>query len=230
MRTVMLPCARAAAPRLLTARMPTAGMSTARVLTARLLSARLRAACLAAVCLLGACLPLPAGGAMASAGPPVPVAVVQGLQPLRLAGEGSYRWFGLLIYEARLWVGQQGYRDSDPGAAPFVLELRYARSLQGSRIAEASVEQMEKVGAGSAEQRKAWLQAMTGLFPDIRKHDRLAGRYEPGQGVRFFLNGAPLGGQLDDEFAQAFFAIWLSPRTTAPSLRAALLRDAAPQP
>jgi hypothetical protein len=209
--------------------MPTARLLSASPLTARLLGGRVLAARLATACLLAACLP-PAGAAMASAGPPAPVAIVQGLQPLRLAGEGSYRWFGLPIYDARLWVGQQGYRESDPGAAPFVLELRYARNLQGSRIAEASAEQMEKVGAGSAEQRKVWLQTMTGLFPDVRKHDRLAGRYEPGQGVRFFLNGAPLGGQLDDEFAQAFFAIWLSPRTTAPSLRAALLRDAAPQP
>lgn len=183
-----------------------------------------------AACLLAAWVPAHAAGALAAAGPPVPVAVVEGLQPLRLAGEGSYRWFGLPIYDARLWVGQQGYRDSDPGAAPFVLELRYARNLEGSRIAEASAEQMEKVGVGSAEQRKVWLQTMRGLFPDVRKHDRIAGRYVPGQGVRFYLNGAPLGGQQDADFAQAFFAIWLSPRTTAPSLRSSLLRDAAPQP
>lgn len=184
-----------------------------------------------------------AAAPVASAGtatlpPPAPLAIVEDLQPVRLAGEGAYRYFGLLIYDARLWVGPQGYRDSDPGAAPFVLELRYARDLQGSRIAEASAGQMEKIGAGSAEQRKAWLEIMRGVFPDVREHDRIAGRYIPGQGVRFYLNGAPLAGRqnaaadaaMDDKFAQAFFAIWLSPRTTAPALRKALLRDAAPKP
>jgi hypothetical protein len=180
-----------------------------------------------------------AGSAGATAAtPPTPLARVEDLQPVRLAGEGSYRYFGLLIYDARLWVGPQGYRDSEPGAAPFVLELRYARSLQGSRIAQASAEQMEKVGVGSTEQRQAWLDIMRAVFPDVREHDRIAGRYVPGQGVRFYLNGAPLAGRrdagadpaMDDKFAQAFFAIWLSHRTTAPSLRKALLRDAAPKP
>ncbi|KQV90420.1 hypothetical protein ASD15_24100 [Massilia sp. Root351] len=186
--------------------------------------------------LLAATLAASAGASAVT--PPAPLAIVEDLQPVRLAGEGSYRYFGLLIYDARLWVGSQGYRDSEPGAAPFVLELRYERSLQGGRIAQASAEQMEKLGLGSAEQRQAWLETMRGIFPDVREHDRIAGRYVPGQGVRFYLNGAPLAGRreagmdpaMDDRFAQAFFAIWLSPRTTAPSLRKALLRDAAPKP
>jgi hypothetical protein len=184
----------------------------------------------AAALLLAAAAGVCCAAAPAVLEPPAPLAIVEDLQPLRLAGEGSYRWFGLLVYEARLWVGPRGYRDSEPGATPFVLELRYARDLQGSRIAEASAEQMEKVGAGSAAQRRTWLAAMLALFPDVRKHDRIAGRYTPGQGVRFYLNGAPLGGLQDAEFAQAFFAIWLSPRTTAPALRSALLRHAAPRP
>lgn len=202
---------------------------------------RLRAAWMrsAAACLMVcAALAAQAAGDAAAAAPLLPAEALQPMQPLRLAGEGGYRWFGLRIYDARLWVGPQGYRDSAPAAAPFVLELRYARALQGSRIAEASVEQMEKIGAGSAAQRKAWLETMRGLFPDVREGDRIAGRYVPGAGARFYLNGAPLGGGqgggpppvLDAEFAQAFFGIWLSPRSTAPALREALLRQAAAQP
>jgi hypothetical protein len=198
-----------------------------------------RAAARLAVCLLACCaVPVLAAGDAAAPQPMLPADAVQPLQPARLAGEGVYRWFGLRIYEARLWVGPQGYRDSAPAAAPFVLELRYARALQGSRIAEASAEQMEKTGAGSSVQRKAWLETMRSLFPDVREGDRIAGRYVPGAGASFYLNGVLLGGaqgggpppMLDAEFAQAFFGIWLSPRSTAPMLREALLRQAAAQP
>jgi hypothetical protein len=152
------------------------------------------------------------------------------LPQARLAGQGDFRWFGMRIYEARFWVGPEGYSASAPVAAPFVLELRYALGLQGRRIADASAEQMKDVGVGSVAQRTAWLAAMRGLFPDVKEGDRLAGQFTPGQGVRFYFNGTPLGQAQDAEFAQAFFSIWLSPRTSAPDLRAALLRQAAPAP
>jgi hypothetical protein len=46
--------------------------------------------------------------------------------------------------------------------------------------------------------------------------------------VRFFVNGR-LGGELrDTEFARFFFGIWLSPQTSEPSLRQALLGQARP--
>jgi len=52
----------------------------------------------------------------------------------------------------------------------------------------------------------------------------LAGIYRPGSGTRFYLDGRFLGEIADPEFGRAFFAIWLDPRTSAPQLRASLLR------
>lgn len=184
---------------------------------------RLRAMLLAA--LLAAPLACAEPGTMAS---PVPGYVAQALPGARLAGQGEYRWLLLAIYSAQLWVGPAGYLPQTPDAAPFVLELRYARDLDGRRIAQASAEQMAHVGAGSEAQRKAWLEWMRRVFPDVRAGDTLAGRYTPGQGARFYLNGKVLAELPDPGFAQAFFAIWLSPDTSAAGLRAALLRDAAP--
>jgi hypothetical protein len=100
-----------------------------------------------------------------------PVHIEQAVPQARLAGSGDYTWFAMQIYSAELWVG--------PGpfslAAPFALELRYARKLNGRKIAEASVEQMEKIGAVSTAQRQAWLQQMVAIFPDVAEGTRITG-------------------------------------------------------
>jgi hypothetical protein len=141
----------------------------------------------------------------------------------RVAGQGAFTWFGMKIYDARLWVGQAGYAAD----APFALELRYARSLRGTRIAEASADQMEKTGGGTPAQRAAWLAAMRAIFPDVREGSTITGLFMPGGEVHFHLDGAVLGTIADPGFSQAFAGIWLSPRTSAPRLREALLRGAA---
>lgn len=154
-----------------------------------------------------------------------PAHIESHLTQARLAGQGPFTWFGLKIYDAELWVGEKGYQPN----APFVLELRYARKLDGAKIAAASAEQMEKIGAGSAAQRTAWLARMKEIFPDVKDGSRISGVFLPNSGVRFYLDGKALASVPDPEFARAFFAIWLDPNTTAKGLRAALLKDAAPR-
>ncbi len=159
-----------------------------------------------------------------------PAAALQQLAAPRLAGQGVFTWFGLSIYQAELWVGANGYVAAAPGAAPFLLDLRYARDLAGKKIAEASYDEMKKLGAGSEAQRQAWLVKMTALFPDVKEGTHLSGLYLPGFGARFYLDGAMLGEVADADFGAAFFAIWLAPDTSAKKLRLALLADAAPRP
>jgi hypothetical protein len=48
----------------------------------------------------------------------------------------------------------------------------------------------------------------------------------PGEAAVFWLNGRLRGEIRDAEFARRFFGIWLSPRTSEPALRSALLGSA----
>lgn len=151
---------------------------------------------------------------------------IQALLPqARLSGQGKYTWFGLSIYEAQLWLGAQGF--SPDYAAPFVLDLRYSRTLHGKKIADASFQEMQKLGRGSAAQRQAWLQKMEAIFPDVKEGTHISGVFIPNQGAHFLLDGKPMAKVDDIEFAKSFFAIWLDPNTSASQLRSALLRDAA---
>ncbi|PUA18398.1 hypothetical protein C7W93_20675 [Glaciimonas sp. PCH181] len=146
----------------------------------------------------------------------------------RLAGEGRFRWFGLSIYDAQLWVGDKGYQTSTPDAASYALDLRYARAFEGAKIAESSIDQMRKIGSGSEADYGPWLTQMKAIFPNVVEGSHITGVFLPGIGARFYFNGKTVGEIADPKFAQAFFGIWLSPKTTDASLRKKLLTDAAP--
>ena len=162
---------------------------------------------------------LSVGPACASEAPPE---VAGALPGARLSGEGRFRYFGLHIYDARLWRSSSAPAGELSGQ-PFALELIYGRALAGQAIAERSLEEMRRIGPVAADQAQAWLAAMRAAFPDVRAGDRLIGLHRPGEAVRFFFNGQPTREVADAEFARLFFGIWLSPRSAAPDLRRALL-------
>ncbi|MBV8635858.1 MAG: chalcone isomerase family protein [Burkholderiaceae bacterium] len=150
----------------------------------------------------------------------VPSHIATELPEARLSGAGTYRWFGLRIYDAQLWVGPQGYKEN---AAPFALDLRYAHAFTGTKIAERSVAEMEQLGLGTQDQRSNWLAQMRNCFPDVEDGTHLTGVNLPGAGVRYYRDGRAICDIKDTQFASAFFAIWLDPRSPAPALRAKLL-------
>jgi len=137
----------------------------------------------------------------------------------RIVGQGRMRWFGLLLYDAALWVdGSQWQWDR-----PFALDIRYARDFSGEKLAEASAEEIKRLGSPMIDRLPAWREAMRRAFPDVRKGDVILGLYRPGVGAQFYHNGRPTALVQDADFARAFFSIWLDPRTREPRLRAALL-------
>ncbi|MBX3622589.1 MAG: chalcone isomerase family protein [Rhizobacter sp.] len=140
----------------------------------------------------------------------------------RLLGEGRLTYFGLRVYGARLWVGE-GFKPDDYTRHPLALELEYARALVGKLIAERSLDEMKKVGRVPEQKTASWLAAMERTFPDVKEGDRITGLYRPDEGMRFFVNGQPGGDIRDTEFARLFIGIWLSPRSSEPGLRRALL-------
>jgi hypothetical protein len=140
------------------------------------------------------------------------------LAGLRAWGSGRFRRYGFLVYDASLWVGSE-----DPLQPPYALRLEYRRSIRGSALAESSVEQIQRLGLADEATLQDWGRQLQQIFPDVQDGDRIVGLHHPG-GARFFFNDRPIGEIASPAFARAFFGIWLDARTTAPELRAALLR------
>lgn len=181
-----------------------------------------RISCLKCWVLAGALSGALAWAALATSGVMVPALVVQALPGATLAGQGQLRFWGLQVYDARLWVGPQ-FDVQDFAAHPLALELTYRRAFSGAAIARRSIEEMQHQAPLEPAQAAAWEQALARVLPDVQPGDRLTGVYAPGQGMQLWQGSKPLGSVPDAELARLFFGIWLSPRTSEPALRSALL-------
>lgn len=152
----------------------------------------------------------------------LPSEVSNELPGATLLGQGRLRFLGMLVYDIRLWgQGPEVLRDTK--AASLALELEYARALSGRAIAERSIEEMRGIDTVTTAQAERWLSQMQQIFPDVRAGDRITGVQIPAEATRFFVNALPVGEVRDAEFTRLFFGIWLSPRTSQPRLREALL-------
>jgi hypothetical protein len=111
----------------------------------------------------------------------------------RLSGRSTLRFFGLDIYEARLWT-DAGFSVVRYDQQAFALELEYQRALSGKRIAQRSVVEMRRQRDFPEAQARDWQQRMQALFPDVKAGDRITGAHLPGVGARFWFNANLVAG------------------------------------
>ena len=141
-------------------------------------------------------------------------------------GTGRLTVWGFQVYDARLWA-QPGFRAANFDRAPLALELSYLRAFKAEEVAERSIKEMRRSQPVSDAQASRWIADLLRVIPDVRTGDRVMGVHQPGVGAAFWVNGKNTGEIQDAEFARLFFGIWLSPNTSEPKLRDALLAGAA---
>jgi hypothetical protein len=152
---------------------------------------------------------------------PLPEPVSAELPNLKTRGTALLRMLGFRIYNGTLWT-TDGQKSLDQ---PFVLDLQYLRNFEGKALSERSIDEMKGQDVGTPEQHAKWLTEMLRVFPNVKPNDRITGVSLPGKGAKFFHNGKLTGEVNDPAFAKAFFDIWLSPKTSQPSMRKELLKE-----
>ena len=189
---------------------------------------------LAAASQLGVTAQAQTGPATDSAATPVAAAVAgEDLRPElkdllpqhRLVGKTRLTVWGFQVYDARLW-SLPGTRAEQLPSRAFALELDYLRDFSNTDIADRSIKEMRRSANIPDEQAKTWTAEMLRVLPNIKKGDRIMGLHRPGEGALFLVNGKPSGEIKDAEFARLFFGIGLSPKTSEPQMRSALLAGA----
>lgn len=153
----------------------------------------------------------------------LPPAVETLAGPLRLAGEGEMRWFGLKLYDAALWVEPEVEPVAATRSAGHALALRYARAIDAGRLVDTSIDEMRRIGGHDEASLARWRTQLMQALPSVAAGDTLVGLHRPGRGASFWHEGRLTAHVADPALARAFFAIWLDARTRAPALRARLL-------
>ena len=168
--------------------------------------------------------------ALAGQADKAPPAELQDVLPLaRLIGQARLSVWGFKIYDARLW-SPPGLNAGNFASQPMALDLAYLRDFTAADIVERSLKEMRRSASVSAAQAQRWTTEMLRVFPDVKSGDRVLFLHRPGISVSFWLNGRPVGEIADPEFARLFFGIWLSPQTSEPAMRLALLGSTAREP
>ncbi len=156
---------------------------------------------------------------------PLPPELRPALPVATLSGQARMTFWGFELYQATLWVAP-GFEDTAFEKSTFALELAYLRDFTGAAIAKRSVAEMRRQTPMTLAQEAAWENRMRALLPDVKAGDRITGVHQPATGAVFWRNGSLLGEVRDPVFARQFFGIWLSPQTSEPQLRRALLASA----
>ncbi len=139
----------------------------------------------------------------------------------QLVGQGELRFFGFRIYTARLWSPAQPLKAD----TPFALELTYHRSIEREDFVRTSLEEIVRLTrpAPDAALLQRWEAEMQRAFVDVQPGERITGVFLPGIGCRFYAGERLQHEVADPQFADAFFSIWLDPRSRDQSLRRKLL-------
>ena len=136
-----------------------------------------------------------------------------------IVGRGTLSYAFWNIYDATLYA-PDGRLDR---TQPFALSLHYHRALNGHDIADRTVKEIRKQGFDDEIRLAAWNAQLKTIFPDVVRGTTLSAIHHPGQGTVFYKDDTVIGTVRGDDFATAFFDIWLGDGTSHPALRRALL-------
>lgn len=148
-------------------------------------------------------------------------------QSFTLQGVGLLRYrIVFRAYVGALYLGGE-YEVDDLWSedVPMRLELEYFWAIDGDEFGPAAVPYLKDNLTDAAYQRiKDRAEQLSALYQDVEPGDRYALTYIPGRGTELALNGDALGVIEGNDFAVAYFQVWLGESPISTSFRDQLLQ------
>lgn len=151
------------------------------------------------------------------AAPPEAAHAIAAKQPY---GSTTLRKFGFKVYDAELWTDAPKWAMTKT----YALSLTYGINVKAADLVSRSLDEMQRIEPLGEGERERYAKVLAGVLPDVAKGDRITALYRPGRGLWLYHNGALKGRIADKSLAMHFMGIWLSPKTSEPAMRAALVR------
>jgi hypothetical protein len=136
--------------------------------------------------------------------------------------------FKVNVYVAALYVVK---KSADPNAildaaVPKELVLQFVRDVGASDISKGWSEGFEKNAKAHLPALNDRIAMLNSWMSDVKSGQRVTFVYQPGSGVQVDVNGTLKGTLKGDDFANAFFSIWLGVEPPNPEIKAGLLGGA----
>lgn len=144
-----------------------------------------------------------------------------------VVGQAQLSWLFFDVYQSQLLSPKGEYLVSqDVTPHPIALRIKYQRDISRKQLLDATAEQWQKMGY-SRVKNSNWIEALSDIFPSIEDGDELVYVTDGSSGTFYFHSGTQrmlnVGSIQDEELNDAFLAIWLSPKSEYPQLRAQLI-------
>lgn len=140
-------------------------------------------------------------------------------EELEKVGEARLKVMLWSVYDSRLYAPDGLY---ERGKRPLKLEIEYLRDIKAEDLVKRTGKEWEALGFDH-ERQEQWMESLLSLWPDVRENDVLTLELDEDSHATFYRNGERLGTIEDGAFGQHFIDIWLSPDTSRPEIRLALI-------
>jgi hypothetical protein len=147
--------------------------------------------------------------------------VVKNISQVESLGQGRMTYWGFTLYDAKLYAS----KEAKGGIA---LDIQYLRKFEAKDLAKQTLDELKSLGI-SDTQRAEWAEPLARAFKTVQVGDSITAIRRPQGGTQFFYNGQFVSEISGESFSQAFFGIWLHPKTSAPQLRKVLLGQYCPR-
>ena len=114
---------------------------------------------------------------------------------------------------------------SDSGSwqtVPYALSITYDMNFSADELADRTYEEMQEVSDLPGARLKIFSDQLRVIYPAIGEGDRVTALRKK-TGTYFYHNGKRIGKISAPSFAEAFFSIWLSPKSSEPDMQQQLL-------
>jgi hypothetical protein len=147
--------------------------------------------------------------------------VVKNMSQVESLGQGRLTYWGFTLYDAKLFAS----KEPKGGIA---LDIQYLRKFEANALVKQTLDELKNLGISDTE-RAEWADPLAKAFKTVKAGDSITAIRKPQGSTQFFYNGQFVSEISGESFSQAFFGIWLHPKTSAPQLRKVLLGQYCPR-
>lgn len=172
--------------------------------------------------------PSPPGAETVARKAEFPAEAAVGGETLPLRGRHTLRWWGFDVYTAAFYVAPDRSTHDQILAAdsPRKLVLHYHRRISAADIAKATERMIARNPHADVAGLRERLDAVYECYSDVREGDEYHIAYDPAtKRTEIVLNGESQCTVEGDDFARAFFGIWVGPHGISSDMRRNLTRQ-----